>query len=124
MTTETKKKHKNTKTWILDSSTKPRNHSSCTPPNMREFVDYDYLGKLTEEETIWLAQFTDAYMTGKKNDVSKEWSHEKFLESYGRNNRRTRDVYNQMNPMDLDQYDNNRKENIKGEEETKEEETI
>jgi hypothetical protein len=38
----------------------------------REFVDYDYIEKLSEEEAEWLANFSDNYYGGRfKSDDSK-----------------------------------------------------
>ena len=66
------------------------------PVNLRQFIDHDYVHTLSESEATWLQEFDDAYYTGKKNDVSKTWSHMDLIESYDRNRARRRDVYNQF----------------------------
>ena len=80
--------------WILDHAFEPYKQTTCTPANLKTFIDYNYLDKLTEEEQIWLAEFTDAYYTGANNKVSKTWSKEEKRDCYNRNNARIRGVMN------------------------------
>lgn len=73
--------------WILNPTKMPF--------NLREFVDYDYIKHLSACEKTWLRHVTDAHYTGKRNDVSKDWSKEEFNVAFNANNARLRDVYNQ-----------------------------
>ena len=68
------------------------------PPNLREFIDYEpeFLKTLSKEESAWLHDFCDAHYTGAKNAVSATWTPAEMRDSYGRNNRRLRDIYNQQ----------------------------
>ena len=78
--------------WLLDCARKPKGVPTCTPQNLREFIDFDYLHILTKEELTWLQEFVDAYYNGKKNEISEGWSPTEFKESFQRNNARRRDI--------------------------------
>lgn len=65
------------------------------PYNLRPYLDYDYINKLSKEEQLWLADFTDYYYTGAKGTIMDDQvSVVQRRESYGRCNRRLRDFYN------------------------------
>ncbi len=62
---------------------------------IREYMDQDYIDKLSPDEKQWLSNFNDEWLTGnfKHKDgkvLHKSWKHEK--EIYDRNNARNRDL--------------------------------
>jgi len=68
----------------------------------REFIDYDYVDKLSPEEQAFLAKFTDEYYGGAvkkgcKTDLHYSSDRKKYRElrtdCYNRNNRQNQDVY-------------------------------
>lgn len=71
--------------------------SSYIKHAISDFVDYDYLDKLSDEELAWLVEFTDGHYKG---DFTRE-KHlkvpdKKKREAYRANNARVRDVYNKF----------------------------
>jgi len=80
-TTGKLKRHNNT--WFL----------STPPPNVRQFLDYDYLGSLTAEEKLWLSDFSQAYYQA-SGPQGKELAPLELKAANDRNNARRRDAYN------------------------------
>lgn len=78
--------------WILEKA----------PANLKHALDHDYLDKLSPAELQWIAEFDDAYYTGKKNSVSKDWSIAKMREAYTRNNCRLRCFYQKRWPCSFE----------------------
>jgi len=74
-----------------------------TTPNLRQFIDHDYIDELPIETALWLQKFDAAYYTGQKNDISAEWSAEEMRASHARNNARRRDVFNNMSRVEWDE---------------------
>lgn len=87
----TKKKRKRPK----DSSLKSEYNSKIR----QEYLDYDYLNKLSKEEYEWLAAFTHEYNCANlKHDYDKVFKRNKLArkEHNDRNNSRNRDTYSQI----------------------------
>jgi len=64
--------------------------------NVREYIDFDYIQKLSEDEKKWLHTFVEEYYCGKvsKNNANAlHTSKELRKECYDRNNRINRDLY-------------------------------
>jgi hypothetical protein len=78
--------------WLLDSCGKSSHSGSCTPIRLRQYIDYDYVNKLTEEEQIWLARFSQTYYMGNKNEQTSDWSKQEMSACYLRNNSLSRCV--------------------------------
>jgi len=77
--------------WILNPTKQPY--------NLQGIADSDYLALLSPEEAKWLCDFTDAFYTGARNQVSDDWTPEEVKESQARGNSRRRDVYNCSTPV-------------------------
>ncbi len=73
---------------------------------VRDFIDFDYISKLSPEEADWLNKFsTEFYSANFNNDETD--LHQTVIKrrkSYNANNARNRDVYNQMIPVSLEDY--------------------
>jgi hypothetical protein len=71
----------------------------------RDFVDYDYLSKLSPEELDWLDKFSREYYN---NDLTHDESVHKppFKRLYTQHNSRNRDIWtnNRRTFMDLESY--------------------
>lgn len=66
------------------------------PEIRQEYLDYDYLSKLSEEEYEWLAAFTHEYNCANRNHEYKKIfkrNKEARKEHTDRNNQRNRDMY-------------------------------
>jgi hypothetical protein len=64
--------------------------------NVRDYVDFDYLDKLSEAEKRWLHQFVEEYYCGKVKKNNKKTIHntdKMRKECYNRNNAINRDLY-------------------------------
>lgn len=64
--------------------------------NVREFIDFDYIDQLSEEEKVWLNQFIEEYYCGKVKKGDKDALHkstEARKDCYQRNNEINRDLY-------------------------------
>lgn len=61
---------------------------------VREYMDQDYIDKLSPEEKQWLSNFNDEWLTGNFNHEGKvlHKSAKKRKEIYNRNNARNRDT--------------------------------
>jgi len=60
-----------------------------------EYMDQDYIDKLSDEEKQWLSNFMEEDLSGNFNHPGKKLyrSKEKRRACYGRNNSRNRDLY-------------------------------
>lgn len=77
-----------------------------TKKKAREFVDQDYIDKLSEEEKDWLDKFNREYYQNSFSKNDEENFHKKGEErrkAYGRENARNRDMWNKFDrsPGDL-----------------------
>lgn len=107
------KKKKNTKTSPTSSSgtakagkpTKKTKRDKVKYPGLvkavnsrfrREYMDQDYIDKLTDKEKQWLSNFNEEYLSGNFNHPGKKFHKTKKekRECYSRNNARNRDVTN------------------------------
>jgi hypothetical protein len=64
--------------------------------NVREYIDFDYIDQLSEDEKIWLNKFIEEYYCGKVKKGDKDALHKgknKRQECYRRNNEINRDVH-------------------------------
>lgn len=64
--------------------------------NVREYIDFDYVDQLSEDEKKWLHKFVEEYYCGKvKKDDRSALHHTDKLrkDCYNNNNRINRDVY-------------------------------
>lgn len=91
--------------------------AKCTSRCAREFVDFDYVDKLSSEEKQWLDQFSREYY---QNDFSAPEFHvdkESKRELYRTNNERARDIWNtgvrDPNEVDIDVQIRTRKPHFK-----------
>lgn len=66
----------------------------------RDFVDFDYVEELTDDEKVWLEKFAQeyyrAYFENDGGDLHPEKSPERKI-CYDANNARNRDLWNQRN---------------------------
>jgi len=67
-----------------------------TRRNAREFVDFNYLDKLSEEELDWLDKFSREYYQAsfKNTDEDKHGTQEQRRDVYRNNNYRNNDIWN------------------------------
>lgn len=70
-------------------------------PSLREYVDFDYINKLSDEEKAWLDEFSRGYYMAdlKKSTIFTDPEEKKEL--FRANNARTRDVYNKQRRSEL-----------------------
>lgn len=64
--------------------------------NVREFIDFDYLDQLSEDEKMWLNQFVEEYYCGKIKKGDKKALHQGDRlrkDCYTRNNKINKDLY-------------------------------
>lgn len=68
-----------------------------------EFIDYDYLNKLSEEELDYLNSFTEEYINANFNHSGERIHKTKLeeLDSYSRNNSRNRCIYTKSKSRNL-----------------------
>lgn len=68
----------------------------------QEYLDYDYLDQLNEEELTWLNQFTEEYLNGSfKKDGTDIQEYEKYgKDANDRNNARNRCIYGALKNKD------------------------
>lgn len=68
----------------------------------QEYLDYDYLDKLNEEELTWLNKFTEEYLNDSfKRDGTDIQTYEKYgKDANDRNNARNRDLYGALKNKD------------------------
>jgi hypothetical protein len=73
-----------------------------TPRVRQEYLDYDYLDQLNEEELAWLNKFTEEHLNASFNhDETDIQSYEKYgKDSNDRNNARNRDLYGALKNKD------------------------
>lgn len=73
----------------------------------REFVDYDYIGKLNDAEKLWLNKFSEEFYQGKfGKEETRLNKGEHRSECYRANNARERDVWTKSDrlPNDITDY--------------------
>ena len=73
---------------------------------VRDFIDFDYLNKLSDDELDYLNKFSTEYYSANFNNDESDLHQTviKRRKSYNANNARNRDVYNQMIPVSLEDY--------------------
>lgn len=65
------------------------------PTNRWEFIDFDYIDKLTHEEKLYLSDFYEEYLSGNTNHDGRPVLHPTWKDlkpCYDRNNARNRDT--------------------------------
>lgn len=80
----------------------PALQKQYTPRVRQEYLDYDYLDQLNEEELAWLNKFTEEYLNASfKRDDTDIQLYEKYgKDSNDRNNSRNRDLYGNLKNKD------------------------
>lgn len=68
----------------------------ATKRKFKDFLDFDYLEKLSEEELDWLEEFADSYYHGNKPKNEQIEHKHPATHYYKMNNQRIRDVYAKM----------------------------
>jgi hypothetical protein len=63
-------------------------------PNVREFIDFDYINKLSESEKAWLNEFSKGYYSADLKNSKIFTDSETKRQLFGANNARLRDTYN------------------------------
>jgi hypothetical protein len=90
---------------------KPRKYGlskNHTRKNAREFVDFDYVEKLSDEEREFLERFSREFYQGgpRKGDPNAvHATDEQRKATYRANNERNRDVWNKFQRLPLDMSD-------------------
>jgi hypothetical protein len=81
----------------------PALHPELNPRTRYELLDYDYLGKLSEEETKWLNDFTEEYVHANFNHPGKRKHRSKKgrKDCYDRNNARNRCIWSRAKAAGL-----------------------
>jgi hypothetical protein len=78
-----------------------KSHAVLNPARARksteDFIDYDYVSKLSAEERDWLAQFTSEYYCADLKDAKLHTTKEAKRALFGANNARNRDCYTKLN---------------------------
>lgn len=107
------KKQKNPKRVRRDRIKHAALKKPYTPRVRQEYLDYDYLDQLSDEELDWLNKFTEEYLNASfKHDDSDLQSYEKYgKDSNDRNNARNRDLYGALKNKD-NKFKNNKLVNI------------
>lgn len=74
-----------------------------TRKDAREFIDFDYLGKLSEAELDWLNKFSQEYYQRRFDEDSTATKEDK-REAAQRENERNRDIWNtgHRDPLEAD----------------------
>lgn len=87
---------------------------------LKDFVDFDYLGKLTDAELDWLNKFSREHYKAQftPDDTNLNQDPEDKRLRYGENNARNRDMWNKFDRI-LDDASNATNENEIAEEEDK-----
>lgn len=97
-----KKKRKKKKTFKLKKNIRVKSLNPHYQPKVRkELIDFDYINSLSQEDKLWLAQFTDEYIGAnvrKRKDGKVKAGHlhnteELAKKCYDANNFRNNDVY-------------------------------
>lgn len=76
----------------------PALNKKYSPKVRQEYIDYDYLDKLSPEEKDWLNKFSEEYINARFNgdETDIDQSAEGRKASYDRNNARNRCLYSQL----------------------------
>lgn len=103
------KKPKNPKKVRRDRIKNAALKKPYTPRVRQEYLDYDYLDQLNEEELAWLNKFTEEYLNASFNrDDSDLQPYETYgKDSNDRNNSRNRDLYGALKNKD-NKFKNNK----------------
>lgn len=76
----------------------PALNKKYNPKVRQEYIDYDYLDKLSGEEKNWLNKFSEEYINAKFNndETDLDQTPEGRKAAYDRNNARNRCLYSQL----------------------------
>src|SRR4051812_11973163 len=75
----------------------PRTH----PLSIRDYVDYDYVEELNEEEKLWLARFTDNFHAADFRDNTLGFDEEQRRQRYRAKNGSNKDVLSHASGWNL-----------------------
>ena len=91
------------KTWRRSKVKYPGLDPSVNSKLRWEYIDHDYVARLSDEEKKWLSNFNEEYLSGNMNHPGKKFnkSKKRRKECYDRNNARNRDMYARNRVMSL-----------------------